>query len=70
MMYGKAVVSMVEKRLPGVTAQVSFHGCHLASVQVFRDGALILDSSCRCEQWASGRLDVRPSALVRQCGAK
>jgi hypothetical protein len=70
MMYGKTVVRMIEKRLPGLTAQYAYHGCHLASVQVFRGDALMLDYACRCEEWGHGRLHVKLSALVRQCEVK
>jgi hypothetical protein len=72
MMYAKALKRRVERMTPGVVAQVSYHGCHTASVQVFpaAGGPALADLTCRCEDWGGGRLDVRPSVLVAVAARK
>jgi hypothetical protein len=46
------------KEYRGAHGQVSYHGCHRASIQLFRAGELILDRGYRSVEWGAGPLIV------------
>jgi recombinational DNA repair ATPase RecF len=46
------------RQYAGCRGQVSFHGCHRASIQLFRGDTLVADLDYRSAEWGMGPLVV------------